>query len=149
MPNPKQGKTRQKKLTSCPKLIQPLSGGTTHTVPKPQQIWAELDSLVGTGGVQTERCPSSFFRHLCCMMWGAGQHTKQYFEHRHTRLGPCKASAPTQWCVQKSLLQCVSDTACKSRHGKLNRRKMSMPGVCLTVPILMKAPANEPSHKCF
>ena len=47
MPKPKQAKAGQDELTSCPQLIQPLSGATTHATPEPQQIWAELDSPVG------------------------------------------------------------------------------------------------------
>ena len=73
--------------TNYPQLIQPLSGGTTHAVPEPQQVWAELDSPVVAIGVQTERYLSYLFRHLCCMMWGAGQYTKQYVWHMHTCLG--------------------------------------------------------------
>ena len=83
-------------------------------------------------------------------MWGAGQHTKQYVPGTGILVwGPDEASGPTQQCGQKGLLQCITDTTRKSHHGKLNRRKTSVPGVHPMAPILMKAPPNWPSLKCF
>ena len=77
----------QNELTGCLWLIQPISGITTITGPEPKQVWAELDSPMGTVGVQDGTCPYCFFRCLCCMMWVAGQQNDQYVWRRCTHSG--------------------------------------------------------------